>query len=717
MAAIASAQSGAWDNSATWTGGTIPGNGDTVTISHAVTLADSRTIGTSPVAGTVVCLIASGGSLTIQSGGLLRLRGDLEARGAVTFDGGSGLIFDSTLAASPSATSYKTRCSSAVGAGVGRFVTAGTSSSSRVSISSDTTGGAANGLMASDSSRGYFALDYVDFTDVGTASTDAITAAVSSTSNRMAITNCTFTRCGTVGLSALTTDAVGRFEHLTFRNGVASGAFNLGVTSPIGAGVRTLKYLTLDQPFLKSGSSGALRDFEIDCVVCAQGWQFSSSSNASPASLTRCYFRLATDFGTNNVTWSAASVANSYVFFQNAGSSTNPHPCFFTTKNAVTVDGLVIEVGDTVSSSDGDLFNVPAPASAMSYTIQNCLAIPKGGDPTKHAGQFCSALGGANVSVTLAHNLWVTSVLGGENGAPSWGETYEGYAGIFASIRSNIAYGLGPGLGQIVTRRGLSTVSDGVAPGDCDYNCVKDPVSAAQPNGTYPGVPGHYDWAVAPPASAMFSSVGGLGSHNIVGDPDFVDPSRNIATWAASQGSLGATYAARAADAELYLLADPTKIDSLLDHVRGGWTPRNTALRNAGHDGATIGPVPGLYAASFTLSGPGSGVVGVASGAFTVTPDANYAGTVTPTDGGAGGAFDPPSLNWSGDSAAKSFTYTPATVGIKSIAITNSWGLTNPSPLAFDATSEATSSPLLRPPLFHLLAGASPAAALARRTR
>jgi hypothetical protein len=92
----------------------------------------------------------------------------------------------------------------------------------------------------------------------------------------------------------------------------------------------------------------------------------------------------------------------------------------------------------------------------------------------------------------------------------------------------------------------------------------------------------------------------------------------------------------------------------------------------------------GVPATGYTLTGPASGAVGVASSAFTVTPVGGlFTGTVTPSDGGVGGSFSPASLSWSNTSDAKTFTYTPSTVGARTIATTNSNGLSNPAGVAY----------------------------------
>lgn len=93
-----------------------------------------------------------------------------------------------------------------------------------------------------------------------------------------------------------------------------------------------------------------------------------------------------------------------------------------------------------------------------------------------------------------------------------------------------------------------------------------------------------------------------------------------------------------------------------------------------------------VQATGFTLTGPASGAVGVASGDFMVTPTGGvYTGTITPNDGGQGGTFTPASLSWTGNAVPKTFKYTPATVGAKSIAATGSPSLSAPSAVSYNA--------------------------------
>lgn len=78
-AAITSAQSGNWSATATWTGGVVPGIGDTVTINHAVVVDTDWTIGTSPADQTTMVITVSGlaGRLSVADGVTLTAKGNV----------------------------------------------------------------------------------------------------------------------------------------------------------------------------------------------------------------------------------------------------------------------------------------------------------------------------------------------------------------------------------------------------------------------------------------------------------------------------------------------------------------------------------------------------------------------------------------------------------------------------------------------------------------
>ncbi len=100
-------------------------------------------------------------------------------------------------------------------------------------------------------------------------------------------------------------------------------------------------------------------------------------------------------------------------------------------------------------------------------------------------------------------------------------------------------------------------------------------------------------------------------------------------------------------------------------------------------------------ATAYTLTGPTSGTVNAASTNFTVTPNGTTSGTVTPVSTGAG-TFTPSALTWTGDSSAKTFTYTPSTTtgSPHSISITSSPVLAySGSPIAYTVSADEPTPP------------------------
>lgn len=97
-------------------------------------------------------------------------------------------------------------------------------------------------------------------------------------------------------------------------------------------------------------------------------------------------------------------------------------------------------------------------------------------------------------------------------------------------------------------------------------------------------------------------------------------------------------------------------------------------------------------ATATTLSGPSSGTNGVASTNFTVGANGTITGTVTvtPNDAADGGTFTPTSVAISSGTPTATFTYTPASVGVKTISITDDGGLTDATPLSYTSNAAAS---------------------------
>lgn len=97
-------------------------------------------------------------------------------------------------------------------------------------------------------------------------------------------------------------------------------------------------------------------------------------------------------------------------------------------------------------------------------------------------------------------------------------------------------------------------------------------------------------------------------------------------------------------------------------------------------------------ATATTLSGPSSGTVSVASTNFTVGANGTITGTVTvtPGDAGNGGTFSPTTVAISSGTPTATFTYTPASTGVKTISITDDGGLTDATSLSYTSNAAAS---------------------------
>ena len=113
-----------------------------------------------------------------------------------------------------------------------------------------------------------------------------------------------------------------------------------------------------------------------------------------------------------------------------------------------------------------------------------------------------------------------------------------------------------------------------------------------------------------------------------------------------------------------------------------------------------IGAAEQVLAATATVvSGPSTGLNGSASTNFTASANGTITGTVviTPSDGGDGGTFTPTTVSISSGSPTATFTYSPASTGVKTISFDNDGGLTDQTDLTFTVSGPATSLALTGP--------------------
>ncbi len=118
-----------------------------------------------------------------------------------------------------------------------------------------------------------------------------------------------------------------------------------------------------------------------------------------------------------------------------------------------------------------------------------------------------------------------------------------------------------------------------------------------------------------------------------------------------------------------------------------------------------LGDIPIVTVTDYTLTGPSTATVGVASDQFVVTLGAGTLGTtvnITPHDGGAGGSFSVAFVTLSDGTRFGVFTYTPHAAGTVTISVTNSGTLTNPPPITLTVSAASTPEDVTHGPIVML---------------
>lgn len=597
MTAYTTAATGNWSATGTWTGGVVPGNGDTVTLNHNVTVDVDTIIGTSPAENSGTYAITWGAAtkkLTIASGVTLRVRGDCLGQGNTTkndlvlMQSGSTWIFDASQASSPTSQNYRFIFATA-GGQYGVFRVQGTSGA-RCAVMSDSGGG--NGFFTRNSLTicGYINAAYCDFTRIGDATNPVIDGYLGNTSNaEITFDNCRFIDGGQVSGGG---------------TAAATGA-KFSITNCSWSGTLPSQCLVLPT-FTNTGTkvvSGSVFDKE---VSIGQGaWTLSDArgnGNLFQGGYTAVAgTKWATSIG-NFVRRTTQPSLNVYgdltdEWWYKDGTIANSQMMTLGVTSGLTIDGVIIATSD--SNAVGDMIGVSSPGGARTHTIKNCILLPdetSGNQPGKLHGSG----GNANNTILCYHNTYISTAAG--ETALSYGETYNGHDGILTA-KSNLAWSDTSGEASIAIRQAGSVQQSNAT--KWDYNAGWNLRSGTDGSG-YNSIS----------AGTIFSS-GSPGAHDFAVSSDpFVDRTRNLPTWDAALGGPGT---AANAIAELAKRNDPTgyntaySIEALVDWVRGGFDVTDSSLEDAGHDGVTIGA--GAYVASGVS---GTATVGLALAAAAV---------------------------------------------------------------------------------------------------
>ena len=174
------AQDGLWSDPEVWDGGVVPGDGDSVIIKHFVEVDQDTIVGESLAAsGASAVVVESGASLTVNVDILLTVRGNVILEDStLAVRAGSIFEFDASQAIDPAATMYRLQIGSAHNQDSLLHIQG--RRSNRSIIRSSNVNGAAAGYINDGGflAGGLITGTYVDFIDIGDATTPAVKTAV-----------------------------------------------------------------------------------------------------------------------------------------------------------------------------------------------------------------------------------------------------------------------------------------------------------------------------------------------------------------------------------------------------------------------------------------------------------------------------------------------------------------------------------------------------------
>jgi hypothetical protein len=633
-----STQAGNLSNAATW-GGSAFVDGDYVSIGHAVTQDVDAIYGDSPSDTTTIVIDITAGSFSVAAGKMLTLRGNAkQADVVVTWAAGSGLTFDAHLAVTPT-TNYKWNVGTAGNQTNCNVICNGTAGS-HVTFTSN--GGGGNGSFVSgfggSFNSAHINATYVDWSSVGTASISCFQHY--QRYHDIILDHCTFTACGQ--FEALNSNGI---STLSLRHSYClfTGSLNASPVKMLyGVAPTAPAVYQVDHCIFDTKPNWVVGRLAVTDTYIATGY-LVAGTGANFTSFKRCLVRQVGSISGMDL----YAGDTSDLFFLADTQTGNPHTSDF--KAAGTYTGYIYEYTGARTADSGDILT----SDNLALTVQNFIILPAAdGNETVTLANF-----GGGGPAKYYHNTFFQGQQGGMcigdfTQAPGGG-TYAEYKSNLGWVNNGFVptssaaqlhffsahHGSNPALDV------QDVLTGGGAVNNACWNFVTGYSRATQ----FPGVAGkgyQTNTTVAPGQNDIDLGTGGSG-------PNFVDSTRNLATYDSAASGLNnsatawvtahnyavgdmasaqtvtfygnavinfrcvlahTSNAGNATNgqpgdatvswrtnwelATLYRLrADmmDAVFTAMMTWIRAGYAPRNSALKDAGHDGVTIGAVEGRW--------------------------------------------------------------------------------------------------------------------------
>lgn len=595
-AAVASAQSGNWNNTATWVGGVIPGDGDTVTIgnaAHQITVPAGVTVTVGDNTATpAINLTAGATTFGLIVAGTLRVKGDIQqANRPIQLQAGA-------IVRAASTTRAPRWISATASTQLSSYVQSDGTAGSVVTVDRDT--GALNwaGLTSSTewANSGSWRATYTDFKNIGGSNDDTgalFYLRANTVDFQLILTFCRFESVGVINVTRIESGAsVIRIEDSNFRLPLSSSGRwawlnrNGGTLAALTTGTRAI---------LRNDAEGVLR-ITSSTVGSQSGFTITDNVFDSGATL---FTSAPVDFssGTGVASWSGNLIYNRQT---GAGSSIPPTGTLTSTIALRRWDGTTADIdffrwtalGASLSMSgwyfetdttatDADVLIIDGnPAAARTLSVTDSILTSTSGLGTAALMPLLAVSDLANLTITVNNNTIAAST--GLNEALV---RYENAAGVSntggtgsIAMRSNIAWRASSGIYALASK------------------------AASTPTISHASITATNNWLVNNSGNAYTS--GGLtssaysgtaGASDTTGALGFSEPPRTFLRWCQSVNPSLTTWQSciDALTARTLRTGYDSRfrVSSALNWLRRGYAPRNIQTARSGVGNTLSGAV------------------------------------------------------------------------------------------------------------------------------